>query len=208
MPSYLLDNRSLINNIENMKYTAEDLSYDYNALEPFIDQQTMEIHHDKHYVGYVDKLNAALEPHPDLQDKSLEDLLKNLNDIPDSIRSAVRNNGGGALNHAMFWQLLKKDVAISGDIATAIDERFGSLSEFKAQFTDATLKVFGSGWAWLVVANGQLEIVTTANQDTPISSGQMPILGLDVWEHAYYLKYQNRRPEYIASWWNVLKLLP
>lgn len=187
-----------------MKYTAEDLAYGYDALEPFIDQKTMEVHHDKHYVGYVDKLNAALEGHEDLQSKSLEDLLKNLNDVPESIRTAVRNSGGGALNHAMFWKLLKTESAITGEIAEAINSRFGTFDDFKAQFTDASVKLFGSGWAWLVVANGQLEIVTTANQDTPISSGQMPILGLDLWEHAYYLKYQNRRPEYIEAFFHVI----
>ena len=190
-----------------MQYIPEELDYAYDALEPFIDQKTMEVHHDKHYVGYVDKLNLALEKYEDLQNKSIEDLLKNLNNLPEEIRTAVRNSGGGALNHAMFWKLLKKDSTVSGEIAQAIDEKFGSFEEFKKQFTDASVKLFGSGWCWLVVSSGQLEIVTTANQDNPISLGQIPILGLDIWEHAYYLKYQNRRPEYIENLWNIIKLV-
>lgn len=187
-----------------MKYTPEELSYSYDALEPFIDQKTMEVHHDKHYVGYVDKLNIALEKYEDLQTKSIEDILSNLSDIPEEIRTAVRNSGGGALNHAMFWKLLRKDVAISGEIAQAIDAKFGSYEEFKKQFTDASVKLFGSGWSWLVVDNGNLEIITTANQDTPLSAGKTPILCLDLWEHAYYLKYQSRRPEYIEAFFNVI----
>ncbi|MDO8669369.1 MAG: superoxide dismutase [Candidatus Buchananbacteria bacterium] len=187
-----------------MKYTPEELPYSYDALEPFIDQKTMEIHHGKHYVGYVDKLNTALEKYEDLQNKPLEDLLKNLSDIPEEIRTAVRNSGGGALNHAMFWQVLKKDVPCAGEIAQGINDKFGSFEEFKKQFTDASLKLFGSGWSWLVKSGGDLEIITTPNQDTPISSGQSPILCLDIWEHAYYLKYQNRRPEYIEAFFKVI----
>lgn len=187
-----------------MKYTPEELAYGYDSLEPFIDQKTMEVHHDKHYVGYVDKLNSALEKYEDLQSKSIEDLLKDLNNIPEDIRMTVRNSGGGALNHTMFWKLLKKEVVLSGEIAKGIDDKFGSFEEFKKQFTDASVKLFGSGWSWLVISGGQLEIVTTPNQDTPISVGQTPILCLDLWEHAYYLKYQNRRPEYIEAFFNVI----
>ncbi len=187
-----------------MKFTPEELAYGYDSLEPFIDQKTMAVHHDKHYVGYVDKLNTTLEKYENLQSQSIEELLKNLDGIPEDIKTAVKNSGGGALNHAMFWKLLKKEVAPSGEIAKSIDDKFGSLPEFKKQFTEASIKLFGSGWSWLVISGGQLEIVTTPNQDTPISSGQTPILCLDLWEHAYYLKYQNRRPEYIEAFFNVI----
>lgn len=187
-----------------MKHIVEDLAYDYDALEPFIDQKTMEVHHGKHYVGYVDKLNMSLEKYPELQEKSLADLLSNLNDLPEDIRTAVQNSGGGAINHAMFWKLLKKDIAIGGEISEAINNQFGSLEGFKQQFTEAALKIFGSGWTWLVVNNGQLEILNTPNQDTPLSIGKNPILGLDIWEHAYYLKYQNRRPEYVEAFFSVI----
>lgn len=182
----------------------EELAYAYDALEPFIDQKTMEVHHDKHYVGYVDKLNIALEKYEDLQSKSVDDLLKDLNNLPEDVKTAVRNNGGGASNHAMFWKLLKTDSTLVGKIAQAIDEEFGSYEEFKKQFTEASVKLFGSGWAWLVLNNGKLEIITTPNQDSPLSSGKTPILCLDLWEHAYYLKYQNRRPEYIEAFFSVI----
>ena len=187
-----------------MKYQPEALDYAYDALEPFIDKQTMEIHHDKHYVAYIDKLNAALEKYEHLNNQPIVELLKNLNDLPEEIRTPVRNHGGGAANHAMFWKLLKKDVPVSGEIAKALDDKFGDFEGFKKQFTDASVKLFGSGWSWLVINNGELEIITTPNQDTPLSSGQNPILALDLWEHAYYLKYQNRRPEYIENFFKVI----
>jgi len=187
-----------------MKYQPEALDYAYDALEPFIDKQTMEIHHDKHYVAYIDKLNAALEKYEHLNNQPIVELLKNLNDLPEEIRTPVRNHGGGAANHAMFWKLLKKDVPVSGEIAKALDDKFGDFEGFKKQFTDASVKLFGSGWSWLVINNGELEIITTPNQDTPLSFGQNPILALDLWEHAYYLKYQNRRPEYIENFFKVI----
>ena len=187
-----------------MKYQAESLEYAYDALEPFIDKQTMTVHHDKHYVGYVDKLNAALEKYEHLQNQPLSELLRHLVDLPAEIRTPVRNNGGGAANHALFWKLLKKDMPVSGEIAQALTEEFGSFEEFKKQFTEISTKLFGSGWSWLVFDNGKLTITTTPNQDTPLSTGQIPILLLDLWEHAYYLKYQNRRPEYIENFFQVI----
>lgn len=187
-----------------MKYQVEELAYDFDALEPFLDQKTMEIHHDKHYAGYVEKLNAALVDYPDLSDKSLDDLLSDLSAVPEAVRMAVKNSGGGVLNHAMFWKLLKKDSMINGEIAQAINDKFGGFEEFKKQFSEASVKLFGSGWAWLVVEAGELKIITTANQDSPLSLGLKPILGLDLWEHAYYLKYQNRRPEYIEAFFSVI----
>jgi Fe-Mn family superoxide dismutase len=180
------------------------LPYAYNALEPYIDEQTMQIHHTKHHQTYVDKLNAALEGYEDLQKKSAEDLIQDLNSIPEKIRTAVRNHGGGHANHSFFWQLLWKEVDLGGEVAAAIKSKFGDYDTFKEQFSNAAALLFGSGWAWLVVNNGELEITTTPNQDSPLSQGQIPILGLDVWEHAYYLKYQNRRPEYIAAFFNVI----
>lgn len=180
------------------------LPYAYNALEPYIDEQTMQIHHTKHHQTYVDKLNAALEGYDDLQKKSAEALIADLNSIPEKIRTAVRNHGGGHANHSFFWPLLWKEVDFGGDVADAIKAKFSDYDTFKEKFSDAAALLFGSGWAWLVLNNGELEITTTANQDSPLSQGHTPILGLDVWEHAYYLKYQNRRPEYITAFFNVI----
>jgi Fe-Mn family superoxide dismutase len=180
------------------------LPYAYNALEPYIDEQTMQIHHTKHHQTYVDKLNAALEGYDDLQKKSAEDLLRDLNSIPEKIRTAVRNHGGGHANHSFFWPLLWKEVDFGGEVAAAIKVKFGDYDTFKEQFSNAAALLFGSGWAWLVVNNGELEITTTPNQDSPLSQGHIPILGLDVWEHAYYLKYQNRRPDYINAFFNII----
>jgi len=187
-----------------MKYQAEALDYAYDALEPFIDKLTMEIHHDKHYAGYVDKLNTALEKYEHLQSQPIVELLKNLNDLPAEICRPVKNNGGGSANHALFWKLLKKDVPVGGEIAKALAEKFGGFEEFQKQFTDASARLFGSGWSWLILNDGELEIITTPNQDTPLSVGQDPILLLDLWEHAYYLKYQNRRPAYIENFFQVI----
>jgi Fe-Mn family superoxide dismutase len=190
-----------------MAFELPPLPYAKDALEPHIDAQTMEIHHDKHHNAYVTNLNKALEAFPDLQSKSLEELLKSLDSIPESIRAAVRNNGGGHSNHTFFWQIMGPNAggAPTGDLANAINAAFGSFDNFKTQFAAAGAGRFGSGWAWLIVApDGTLSITSTPNQDTPISEGKTPILGVDVWEHAYYLKYQNRRPDYIAAWWNVV----
>ncbi|HTU43445.1 MAG TPA: superoxide dismutase [Bryobacteraceae bacterium] len=191
-----------------MAFTLPPLPYPADALEPFIDKLTMEIHHDKHHGAYVTNLNKALESAPDLQNKSLEELLaNNLAAVPDSIKTAVRNNGGGHANHSFFWPLLKKNNGSgpAGDIASVIDSNFGSFDTFKEKFNAAATTRFGSGWAWLLKdKSGKFEITSTANQDSPLMEGKTPILGLDVWEHAYYLKYQNRRPEYIAAWWNVV----
>ena len=164
----------------------------------------MEIHHTKHHKAYIDKLNAALEGHADLQNKSVEDLLRNLNAVPESIRTAVRNHGGGHFNHSFFWPMLRKETKFSGKIADAINSRFGGFDKFKDQFSNAAATLFGSGWAWLTWSNNELQIMATPNQDNPISQGKTPILGIDVWEHAYYLKYQNRRPEYISAFFNVI----
>jgi len=190
-----------------MTFKLPDLPYDNNALEPVIDTRTMAIHHDKHHAGYVANLNKALADYPDLQDYSAVGLLINLDKIPEAIRTAVRNNGGGHVNHSMFWQSMtpKKGSGPSGSLAESIDEAFGSFPEFQAAFKQAALGRFGSGWAWLAVdPEGQLTVTSTANQDNPILSGQIPLLGLDVWEHAYYLNYQNRRTDYIDSWWAVV----
>ena len=187
-----------------MSHQLPELSYAYNALEPYIDAQTMEIHHTKHHQAYIDKLNAALEGHADLQNKSVEDLLRNLNAVPESIRTAVRNHGGGHFNHSFFWPMLRKETKFSGKIADAINSRFGGFDKFKDQFSNAAATLFGSGWAWLTWSNNELQIMATPNQDNPISQGKTPILGIDVWEHAYYLKYQNRRPEYISAFFNVI----
>jgi superoxide dismutase, Fe-Mn family len=182
------------------------LPYDFAALEPHIDTQTMQIHHGKHHAAYVNNLNAALEKHPDLQSKSLDDLVKNLNAVPEAIRTAVRNNGGGHVNHTMFWQIMgpSKGGAPTGRIAEAINGSFGGFDSFKDQMNKAGAGRFGSGWVWLVDAGGKLSIESTANQDNPMMEGKRPIFGIDVWEHAYYLKYQNRRPDYLAAWWNVV----
>jgi superoxide dismutase, Fe-Mn family len=191
-----------------MPFTLPPLPYPADALEPFIDKLTMEIHHDKHHGAYVTNLNKALESAPDLQNKSIEELLaNNLSAVPENIRTAVRNNGGGHANHSFFWPLLKKNNGSgpSGEIASVISSNFGSFDNFKEKFTAAATGRFGSGWAWLVKdASGKFEITSSANQDSPLMEGKKPILGLDVWEHAYYLKYQNRRPEYIAAFWNVV----
>ncbi|MFC4404205.1 superoxide dismutase SodA [Gracilibacillus xinjiangensis] len=187
-------------------FTLPDLPYAYDALEPHIDKETMNIHHTKHHNTYVTKLNAALEGHDDLANKSIEDILANLDAVPENIRTAVRNNGGGHANHSLFWTLLSPNGGgePTGELADAINSKFGSFESFKEEFANAGANRFGSGWAWLVVENGNLAITSTPNQDTPISEGKTPILGLDVWEHAYYLKYQNKRPDYIAAFWNVV----
>ena len=190
-----------------MSFELPPLPYGYDALEPYIDAQTMQIHHDKHHQAYTDKLNAALEKYPDLQSKSVEELLKDLDSVPEEIRPAVRNHGGGYFNHSLFWLMMKKGGGgePEGDLAEAIRGEFGSFAAFKEQFSTAAPTVFCSGWAWLVMdKSGELAIVTTPNQDSPVSTGQRPLLALDVWEHAYYLKYQNRRPEYIENWWQVV----
>ena len=188
-----------------MKHTLEPLPYPSDALEPYIDQKTMEIHHGKHHQAYVDKLNAALEKHPELQNKKVEELLANLNNVPEDIRTAVRNHGGGHANHTFFWNILKKEVEPPGEVVDAISETFGSLEKFKEQLSTAAMNRFGSGWAWLVMArDGKLEVMSTANQDSPLIEGKTPLLGVDVWEHAYYLKYQSRRNEYLVAFWNVI----
>ena len=188
-----------------MAHTLPDLPYEYNALEPHIDEQTMKIHHTKHHQGYVNKLNAAVEGQEDLKEKSAEELIKNLNSIPEEIRTAVRNNGGGHVNHSFFWPIMKKNGGEpTGEIAESINAKFGSLEKFKEEFTQAAMGRFGSGWIWLVVSNGELEVINTPNQDSPLSEGKIPVLGLDVWEHAYYLKYQNKRDEYIQAFFNVI----
>jgi Fe-Mn family superoxide dismutase len=189
-----------------MAHELPPLPYAYNALEPYIDEQTMRIHHDKHHGAYVNNLNAALEKHPDLQKKTVEELLRGINTVPEDIRTAVRNNGGGHSNHTMFWEIMGpgKGGAATGAVGEAITSSFGSFDDFKQQFAKAAAGRFGSGWAWLIDAGGKLVIESTANQDSPLMEGKKPILGLDVWEHAYYLKYQNRRPEYIEAWWNVV----
>ncbi|ELK46203.1 superoxide dismutase [Halobacillus sp. ACCC02827] len=189
------------------KFELPELPYAYDALEPTIDKETMNIHHTKHHNGYVTKLNGALEGHADLQDKSLEELLaNNLSVVPEEIRTAVRRNGGGHANHSLFWTILSPNGGgePAGDLATKINDTFGSFDKFKEEFESAATGRFGSGWAWLVVNNGNLEVIDTLNQDSPIMEGKTPILGLDVWEHAYYLNYQNRRPDYVSAFWNVV----
>jgi Fe-Mn family superoxide dismutase len=187
-----------------MKQTLPTLPYAYDALEPFFDAKTMEIHHTKHHQTYVDKLNAALESQADLQKLSVEDVLKDLNLVPENIRTAVINHGGGHANHSFWWPILRKEVNFGGDIANTINSKFGGYDEFKEKFSTAAALLFGSGWTWLVVHKGDLEIMTTPNQDSPLIQGKTPVLGIDVWEHAYYLKYQNRRPDYIAAFFNVI----
>lgn len=190
-----------------MAFELPSLPYAANALEPHIDARTMEIHHGKHHATYVSKLNDAIAGHADLANKSLEDLLANLDNLPESIRTAVRNNGGGHANHTLFWQIMTPggNSNISSELSAAMDSAFGGMSAFKEQFAAAAANRFGSGWAWLVAApDGSVSITSTPNQDTPVMEGKTPILGLDVWEHAYYLHYQNRRPDYVSAWWNVV----
>jgi len=189
-----------------MAFTLPALSYAYDALEPHIDARTMEIHHTKHHQAYVNNLNAALEKAPELQGKSLDDLMRGINSVPEAVRTAVRNNGGGHWNHSLFWELMgpNKGGEPTGALADAIKQSFGDFSKLKEQFATAATGRFGSGWAWLVNDGGKLSITSTPNQDNPLMDGKRAILGLDVWEHAYYLKYQNRRPDYITAWWNVV----
>jgi superoxide dismutase, Fe-Mn family len=190
-----------------MAYELPPLPYPYDALEPHIDEQTMRIHHDKHHAAYVNNVNNALEGHPELQAKGIEELLRDLSAIPENIRMAVRNNGGGHANHTLFWAIMGPNAGgePSGALGAAIDKAFGSFDAFKEKFSNAGITRFGSGWAWLAVdGTGELSVLSTPNQDTPISDGLTPILGMDVWEHAYYLKYQNRRPDYVAAWWSVV----
>ncbi len=189
-----------------MPHTLPTLPYSYDALEPHIDAKTMEIHHSKHHLTYVTKLNEALDKHPKLHEKSVEELVADLDMVPEDIRMAVRNHGGGHLNHSFFWEILTPDSSKkpSGELGKAIDATFGGFEGFKEKFAAAAAARFGSGWAWLVLDGKDLAIVSTANQDNPITEGKTPILGLDVWEHAYYLKYQNKRPDYITAFWNVV----
>jgi Fe-Mn family superoxide dismutase len=187
-------------------YELPPLPYDYAALEPYIDEATMKLHHDKHHQAYVTNLNGAVEKHPELGKKSPEDLLKDLGSVPEDVRTTVRNNGGGHVNHSMLWQIMKPKGGgePTGEIAAQIKADFGSFEDLKKQFNEAATKQFGSGWGWLIFVGGKLKVVTTANQDNPISQGNYPVLGNDVWEHAYYLKYQNKRADYLAAWWNVV----
>jgi superoxide dismutase, Fe-Mn family len=189
-----------------MAFELPKLPYAVDALEPYIDAQTMTIHHDKHHQAYVTNLNGAIEKHPELASKSLEDLLMDLNSVPEDVRTVVRNHGGGTWNHSMFWEIMAPNAGgdPKGEVASAIDAAFGSFNAFKADFEKAANGRFGSGWAWLVKKGNGVAVVSTANQDNPLSEGMTPLLGIDVWEHAYYLKYQNRRPEYVTNWWNVV----
>ncbi len=187
-----------------MAFELPELPYAYDALEPHIDKETMEIHHTKHHNTYVTKLNDAVKG-TEFENKSIEDVIKNLDSVPEDKKTAVRNNGGGHLNHSLFWELLSPESKeVSGEVKDAIESKFGSVDKFKEEFEAAGAGRFGSGWAWLVVNNGELEIVSTPNQDNPVTDGKTPILGVDVWEHAYYLKYQNKRPEYLKAFWNVV----
>jgi Fe-Mn family superoxide dismutase len=190
-----------------MAYELPPLPYDYTALEPHIDELTMHLHHDKHHQAYVSNVNTALQGQSQFENMTVDDLMRNLNSVPENIRAAVRNNGGGHANHSMFWQIMKPNGGgePTGDLASAISSAFGSFDQLKAAFNDAGAKRFGSGWAWLVIgADGKLAVTSTANQDSPLTDGLFPVMGNDVWEHAYYLKYQNRRPDYLAAWWNVV----
>lgn len=189
-----------------MTYTLPDLPYAYDALEPYIDEETMHLHHDKHHNTYVTNLNVAIEKHPELGEKTVEELLADFSSVPEDIQTAVRNNGGGHANHTFFWEILGPNAGgePTGAIKEAIDEAFGSFEDFKEEFKTAATGRFGSGWAWLVVKDGKLAITSTANQDSPLMDGQTPVLGLDVWEHAYYLKYKNVRPDYINAFWSVV----
>lgn len=189
-----------------MAHQLPSLPYAFDALEPYIDAQTMKVHHGKHHQTYVDKLNAALEGHPDLQAKPLEELLRDIAAVPENVRTAVRNHGGGHANHSVFWQNMKPGGGGSPPeaVLNVLGKAFGSIDKFRKEFTTAATALFGSGWVWLVGAGAELKIVSRPNQDSPLMDGHVPLLGLDVWEHAYYLKYQNRRPEYVAAWWNVV----
>ena len=191
------------------KHTLPPLPYGFAALEPHIDAETMQIHHDKHHQAYVNNLNAALDKHPELYHKTIENLLRDITTVPEDIRTAVRNNAGGHHNHSLFWTIMAPagkggGGEPAGELAAAITTAFGGLSTFKEQLSTAAATRFGSGWAWLAISGARLEVFSTANQDSPLMDGKIPLLGLDVWEHAYYLKYQNRRPDYIAAWWNVV----
>ena len=197
----------MANEAKDQKYPFElpALEYDYDALEAVIDTETMKLHHDKHHQAYVDKLNEAVEKHSDLQSKTLSELLSDLDAVPEDVRGAVRNNGGGHANHSMFWTIMKAGGgAPSGDLAAAIDEAGGSFDDFKTKFNEAGVKQFGSGWVFVHANNGKLEIASQPNQDTPLHKGIEPLFGNDVWEHAYYLKYNNRRPDYLKAWWDVV----
>ena len=190
-----------------MAFEVPPLPYEYNALEPYIDTQTMQLHHDKHHAAYVNNLNNALQNQSQLASWTVEDLVQRINEVPESIRTAVRNNAGGHINHSMFWQIMKPNGGgePTGELGSAIQQAFGSFDQFKAAFNDAGVKRFGSGWTWLVLdRSGKLQVISTANQDSPMMDGMFPVMGNDVWEHAYYLKYQNRRPDYLAAWWNVV----
>jgi Fe-Mn family superoxide dismutase len=190
-----------------MAYELPSLPYDYSALEPYIDTQTMQLHHDKHHAAYVNNLNAALQNNSEFASLPIDELVRRLNDVPENIRTAVRNNGGGHANHSMFWKIMTPNGGgePTGELASAIQQAFGSFDAFKTALNDAGVKRFGSGWTWLVLdRNGKLQVMSTANQDSPLTEGLYPVMGNDVWEHAYYLKYQNRRPEYLNAWWNVV----
>jgi len=189
-----------------MPYQLPALPYAFDAPEPHIDAKTMEIHHDKHHATYVNKLNEATASHPDLQAKPVEDLLRGIDQVPEQIRGAVRNHGGGHANHSLFWQIMGPNAGgtPSGELADAIQQAFGSFESCKEKLTNAAANQFGSGWGWLVVSGGKLDVIARPNQDSPLMEGKTPILGVDVWEHAYYLKYQNRRPDYLAAWWNTI----
>jgi len=190
-----------------MAYELPPLPYDYSALEPYIDTQTMQLHHDKHHAAYVNNLNAALQNNSEFASLPIDELVRRLNDVPENIRTAVRNNGGGHANHSMFWKIMTPNGGgePTGELSSAIQQAFGSFDAFKTALNDAGVKRFGSGWTWLVLdRNGKLQVMSTANQDSPLTEGLYPVMGNDVWEHAYYLKYQNRRPEYLNAWWNVV----
>jgi len=197
----------MANEAKDQKYPFElpALEYDFDALEPVIDSETMKLHHDKHHQAYVDNLNKAVEPHSDLQSKTLSELLGDLDALPEAARGAIRNNGGGHVNHSMFWKTMKlNEGKPSGDLATAIESEFGSFDDFKTKFNEAGVKQFGSGWVFVIASGNKLEIQAMPNQDTPLHKGIEPLFGNDVWEHAYYLKYNNRRPDYLKAWWDVV----
>lgn len=187
-----------------MAYELPKLDYSYDALEPFIDARTMEIHHSKHHQSYVNKVNAAIEGKAALEAKSIDDLVADLSNVPDEIRTAVRNHGGGHSNHSFFWNILKKDTKFEGEVAEAINKEFGGFDQFKEKFSSTAAGQFGSGWGWLVLNKGKLEVTSTANQDSPLTDGKTRLIAIDVWEHAYYLKYQNKRPDYIDAFFNVI----